>query len=131
MTKDKEKAAKEELHAGETQRERTRHFLKGTRPSKFGTQLCISRPDGSRIMVNNIYQKSVDITNLGKRQRQKSNALIGKKAKQNTIEGDKSIINEASLEDTDRKLIKIIKNYLIDMLDNCYNALINEIFVQI
>jgi len=82
-------------------------------------------------MLNNIYQKSVDVTNLGKRQRQKSNALVGKKAKQNTIEGTKTILNEGSLEDSDRKLLKIIKNYLMDMLENCYNALNNEIFVQI
>ena len=35
------------------------------------------------------------------------------------------------MQDSDRKLLEIIKNYLIDILDNTYNALINEIFVQI
>lgn len=80
------------------------------------------------VMVNNIYQKSVDITNLGKRQRQKSNALVGKKAKDNMIEASKSIIDEKALDLNDRKLIKILKAYLIDLLDNCYNALIKEIF---
>ena len=105
--------------------------MKGTRPSKFGTQLGVKRPDGSMVMVNNIYQKSVDITNLGKRQRQKSNALVGKKAKENMIESNKTIIDEKALDLNDRKLIKILKAYLIDLLDNCYNALIKEIFNQV
>ena len=41
------------------------------------------------------------------------------------------IVNEATLEDSDRKLLVVMKNYVNDMLDNTYNALINEIFVQI
>lgn len=41
------------------------------------------------------------------------------------------IVNEATLEDSDRKLLEIMRNYVNDMLDNTYNALINEIFVQI
>lgn len=32
------------------------------------------------------------------------------------------------MEDDDKKLISIIKNYLLDMLENTYNSLINEIF---
>ena len=124
MNKETEKEAREELQAQQSQRERTRTFLKGTRPSKFGSQLSIQRSDGSRLMVNNIYQKAVDVNNLGKRQRQKSNAIVGKKAKQNMIESEKSIIDVKALDVDDRKLIKILKAYLIDLLDNCYNALI-------
>ena len=44
------------------------------------------------------------------------------------IEASKSIIDEKALDLNDRKLIKILKAYLIDLLDNCYNALIKEIF---
>ena len=39
------------------------------------------------MMLQNIYKKSIDINDLGKKQRQKSNALMGKKNKQNKIEG--------------------------------------------
>jgi len=40
------------------------------------------------MMIHNIYQKSIDTNNLGKKQRQKSNAVIGKKNKQNLITGE-------------------------------------------
>ena len=53
---------------------------------------------------------------------------MGKKAKQNKIETQKQIVNEGTMEDSDHKLIQIIKNYLLDMLENTYNSLINEIF---
>lgn len=86
MSSELEKTAKEELVAQDRQREKHRKFIRSTRPSKFGTQLCIQRPDGTRVMLTNIYQKTIDVTNLGKHQRQKSNALVGKKAKQNKIE---------------------------------------------
>jgi len=35
------------------------------------------------------------------------------------------------MQDSDRKLIEIIRSYLNDMLANTYNALINETFDQI
>jgi hypothetical protein len=47
------------------------------------------------------------------------------------IESNKSIIDEKALDMDDKKLIKILKAYLIDLLDNCYNALISEIFNQV
>ncbi len=80
-------------------------------------------------MLNNIYQKNIDINNLGKHQRRKAHSIVGKNNKINQIEGQKQLIDEASMEDLDRKLLLIIKNYLIDILDNTYNAMINQIFV--
>jgi len=35
------------------------------------------------------------------------------------------------MQESDRKLLEIIRNYLNDMLENTYNPLINEIFIQI
>lgn len=35
------------------------------------------------------------------------------------------------MQQSDRKLLVIIKDYLNDMLENTYNALINEVFRQI
>jgi len=42
------------------------------------------------------------------------------------------LINEAALKQSDRELLTILQDYANDMLENkIYNALINEIFVQI
>lgn len=57
MSTEMEKEARNELDAADIQGEKNRKFLRSTRPSKFGTQLCIQRPDGTRVMLNNIYQK--------------------------------------------------------------------------
>ena len=119
------------MFAKENEIDRRRFFLRHTRPSKFGTQLQINRADGSRCMVNNIYQKSIDSTNLGKKQRQKSNAVMGKNNKLNKIVTNELLVNEATLEESDRNLLKIMKDYVNDMLDNTYNPLINEVFAQI
>jgi hypothetical protein len=35
------------------------------------------------------------------------------------------------MEDSDRTLLAIMRNYLDDMLENTYNSLINEVFRQI
>lgn len=69
LSKEQESRAKEDMYAQEKAHERRRFFLRHTRPNKFGTQLSIQRPDGTRIMLQNIYQKSIDPTNLGKHQR--------------------------------------------------------------
>jgi len=108
LSKDQENKAKEEMYAKERAHERRRFFLRHTRPNKFGTQLCVQRPDGTRIMLQNIYQKSIDPTNLGKHQRQKSNAIHGKKNKLNKIETNDMLINEAALKQSDRDLLAIL-----------------------
>lgn len=42
------------------------------------------------------------------------------------------MIDEAALNQSDRDLLTILRDYVNDMLENkIYNALINEIFVQI
>ena len=81
-------------------------------------------------MLTNLYQKNFDVTNLGKHQRAKP-SHAGARAKDGIIEAQKSLIQIDSLEQTDRDLIKTMKGYLVDMLDNTYNNLVNEIFNQI
>jgi hypothetical protein len=52
---------------------------------------------------------------------------IRKTSDQNrTMDGPESskIINEAALEQSDKKLLELLKNHLIDMLDNSYCGLI-------
>lgn len=78
-------------------------------------------------MLTNLYQKSFDVANLGKHQRAKP-AMAGAKTNDNIIEAQKSIIQIESLEQTDRNLIKAMKAYLVDILDNTYNNLVNEVF---
>ena len=78
-------------------------------------------------IFHNIYAKSFDTENLGNKQRIKPGG-INKRQAGNKIESHQTIINEANLQDSDRKLITVIKNYLFDILENTYNALINEIF---
>ena len=56
---------------------------------------------------------------------------MGKKAKENVIESSKTIIDIKAMDLDDKKLVKILKAYLIDMLDNCYNSLIQEVFRQV
>lgn len=57
--------------------------------------------------------------------------MAGAKTNDNIIEAQKSIIQIESLEQTDRNLIKAMKAYLVDILDNTYNNLVNEVFNQI
>jgi len=41
---------------------------------------------------------------------------MGKRNKMNKIEGQNTLVNEATLIDSDRELLTIIRNYLDDML---------------
>lgn len=82
-------------------------------------------------MVGNIYQKSIDLNNLGNKQRVKSNTIMGKKNKENIIGGQEKLVQEGALTDSDRELLVILKNYINDILENTYNAIINEVFSQI
>lgn len=47
----------------------------------------------------------------------------------NIIEGNDAslIVNEAALEQSDMKLLDILKNHLIDLLDNSYCGLIEQL----
>ena len=108
----------------------TRKFLRSTRPSKFGTQIQVTRPDGTRVMLTNLYQKNFDVTNLGRHQRAK-HARAVRTDNENIIEAQKSLIQIDSLEQTDRDLLETVKAYLVDILDNTYNSLVNEICNQI
>jgi hypothetical protein len=38
-----------------------------------------------------------------------------------------NIINEAALEQSDKKLLELLKNHLIDLLDNSYCGLIEQL----
>lgn len=114
--------------AKERARERRQHFLRGIRHSKFGSQLQIMREDGSSALVSNIYQSNIDINTVPKNQRRKPQARKASDQNQ-VIDGPESsnIINEAALEQSDKKLLELLKNHLIDLLDNSYCGLIEQL----
>ncbi len=68
ITKEKELEAKQKVQSEREEFQNTRKFLRSTRPGKFGTQIQVTRPDGTRVMLTNLYQKHFDVTNLGKHQ---------------------------------------------------------------
>jgi thiamine biosynthesis protein ThiC len=47
--------------------------------------LQITRPDGTKVMLHNIYRKQIDVNDIGKHKRLKSNAVVGRNAQQNKI----------------------------------------------
>lgn len=79
-------------------------------------------------MLTNIYAKNLDVINLGKHQRA-NNAKVGfKMKKENIIGAHSSLLHIDALQESDRQLIEVIKTYLVDILENTYNNLVNEIF---
>jgi hypothetical protein len=42
-----------------------------------------------------------------------------------------TIINQAALDESDRKLLKLLKTYLLDMLDSSYCPMIEQVFNEI
>lgn len=82
-------------------------------------------------MLSNIYAKNIDVNALGSKQRKKTNALLGKNNKQNKIETDQQIVDEAALQESDRELLEVMKGFLQDILENTYNPLITELHSQL
>lgn len=54
------------LRAAEQARVNQSRFVKSLRHSKFGSQLQMFRSDGTSKIVTNIYQKNIDLDDLGK-----------------------------------------------------------------
>lgn len=73
----------------------------------------------------------MEVTNLGKHQRAKNPRQGARAKKENVIGAQESLFQIDALEDSDKQLIEVIKTYLVDILDNTYNNLVNEIFNQI
>ena len=132
LTDEREKAARDEVMAKDLAAEKRKLFLRSTRNSKFGTQLQVTRPDGSKMMVTNIYQKNFDTNNLGKKQRQRATHIGHKNQKANVIHSEQQLVRDACLEVNDKKLMQILREYLNDMLDNSiYNSLVQEVSAQL
>ena len=86
------------------------------------------RSDGTSKIVTNIYQKNIDMDDLGKSQLKKPTRGPGKD-QNNVIEASTSIIEDAAKDQDDEKLLQILNNYLIEMLQSSYCPLVEELFV--
>jgi hypothetical protein len=86
------------------------------------------REDGSSALISNIYKSNIDINTAPKNQRVKPQARRPKdpnlviEAPENSL-----IVNEAALEKSDRQLLEHLKNHLIDLLENSYCGLIEQL----
>jgi len=77
--------------------------------------------------VSNIYAKNIDLEDLGRTQlRQPKRG--GTKDSTKVIEASSFIIDDAAKDGDDKKLLLILHDYLMDMLQNCYNTLIEELY---
>ena len=52
------------------------------------------------------------------------------KDEQKVITFCEKLINEAAMDDADRDLVKILQTHLLDMIENSYNPLIEELVEQ-
>jgi len=77
--------------------------------------------------VSNIYARNIDLEDLGRTQlRQPKRG--GTKDSTKVIEASSFIIDDAAKDRDDKKLLLILHDYLMDMLQNCYNTLIEELY---
>ena len=110
--------------------EQRRKFLRSTRLWKQGPALAMTRADGTQALVQNIYQQKVDTTQLGgKVQRLKPN--VGKQSAVARVEQQHLLVDLACLEQADKDVLNVMREYLDDILENTYNALVNAVYSQV
>lgn len=85
------------------------------------------RDDGSSALVTNIYQQNIDINEVKKnkkapltRQAKDQKSII--EAPQNNL-----IVNDAAMEESDKKLLSLLKTHLLDLLENSYCGFIEQV----
>lgn len=82
-------------------------------------------------MINNIYQKNIEVNDIGKHARRKPRTG-GRQLKnqQAVIEAPKKLVEDATKDDSDAKLLQVVHDYLVDMLTNSYCPLAEILFEQ-
>ena len=95
------------------------------RHGKFGFQTQIMRDDGSSMSVNNIYSKQIDTNINAKYQRRKprQNGPKAFKDVKKVIEAPQVIVDDGAVDESDEKLLEVIKDYLFDLVEHSYNPL--------
>lgn len=103
-------------------------MVRGLRHGKFGTQLEIRRADGSSKMVTNIYQKQIDVNDFGNKV--KTAPKKSTKDESKAIMAEELLIGNATMDDKDKQLLSMLHTHLIDLIENSYNSLCEELFQQ-
>ena len=103
------------------------------RHGKFGFQTQIMRDDGSSMSVNNIYSKQIDTNINAKYQRRKprQNGPKAFKDVKKVIEAPQVIVDDGAVDESDEKLLEVIKDYLFDLVEHSYNPLFEQLFEDI
>ena len=89
----------------------------------------MKRDDGTVKTITNIMQKQIDLNDYGNKLK---TAPIRKAKNENTaILAQTLLINDAAMDDSDKELLKILQTHLIDLIENTYNPLCEELYEQI
>lgn len=114
-----EMLAIEQLKAKERALLNHKNLVRGLRHGKFGTQLEIKREDGSSKMVTNIYQKQIDINDFGNKI--KSAPKRSTKDENRAIVAQELLIGDATKDEQDHELLRVLHVHLLDLIENSYN----------
>lgn len=79
-------------------------------------------------MVTNIYQKQIDVNDFGNKV--KSAPKKSTKDESKAIMAEVLLIGNATMDDQDRELLKVLQTHLLDLIENSYNSLCEELFQQ-
>ena len=75
------------------------------------------------------------MNDISKYQRRKPRVGASRKAlakdPKKVIEAHQSLIDDAAVDKTDEELLRILLNYLVDMMEHSYNPLIEQLYSQI
>ena len=83
--------------------------------------------------VNNIYSKQIDTNINAKYQRRKprQNGPKAFKDVKKVIEAPQVIVDDGAVDESDEKLLEVIKDYLFDLVEHSYNPLFEQLFEDI
>lgn len=98
------------------------------RHGKFGTQLQIRREDGTQKTVTNIYQKHIEVNDYGNKVKTAPSRAV--KDEHKLIAAQSLLINDAAMDDKDKELLAILQTHIVDLIENSYNPLCEELFEQ-
>lgn len=79
-------------------------------------------------MITNIVQRQINLNDIGHKLK---TAPVRKAKNENTaILAQTLLINDAAMDDSDKELLKILHAHLVDMIENTYNPLCEELYEQ-
>lgn len=79
-------------------------------------------------MVTNIYQKQIDLNDFGNKL--KSAPKKSTKDENKAIMAQELLIGDATKDEQDHELLRVLHTHLLDLIENSYNSLCEELFQQ-